>query len=724
MMILRMCILIVCIFIGALNSYADTHAAASCSLAHVEAAIAAAARGDTVTVPEGSCSWATELVIDKSITLQGAGVGVTNITSTQTANTCTTSCSYMISYVPTAISDDAAVLLRITGFTLDADFKAGHIEIYNNSTTPLTMVRIDNNVLTDSQYPTSTAQTDRNSVMIRGPVYGVMDNNTLSGAPTIRIYGTGAWMWQNLPWVAGTASTFFVEDNSITYDYPSHTDWVRTLDSTGWGASWVVRYNDYTADPASSGAIMVFDSHPGVDYTTGTGPYATRGKEAYGNDFTGMGRFNPRCNGGQSLVFYNRDNDTDDTYKPSSVSQMDYDNETGLSTCGSNAVPSEVGRASCAAAVSGYTMPQHPHREAEWANWWGATPTQWPGFSSSGAITLRANIDYFNYNTNFGERTAGKSTGVGCGTLAARPATCTTGVYYWATDQSCTSIANYVGKSPTTPISGTLYRCTSTDNWSAYYTPYTYPHPLRGGADTTDPVISNLCAGAGSCTTPIIEIPCGDEDETIDVIVGASTNENATVKIDSSAGTDYTSGTWDATMTGGGGTTHTTTLTGLACGASYTRYLKASDTAGNITDADTTLTFTIASRAGATPVLTNLTGQHQAIAAYQSAVVGSSVAATCRYCVKDVGGCTTATAWASRAPFSQTGGDTVHHSTGISMNASSTAYIEVLCQDTQGVESSNLEIPITTDAQKTFAIGAGSQTLTIGTGSNTLTTLP
>jgi hypothetical protein len=69
-------------------------------------------------------------------------------------------------------------------------------------------------------------------------------------------------------------------------------------------------------------------------------------------------------------------------------------------------------------------------------------------------------------------------------------------------------------------------------------------------------------------------------------------------------------------------------------------------------------------------------------------------------------------------------GDTVHHLTGISMNASSTAYIEVLCQDTQGVESSNLEIPITTDAQKTFTIGAGSQTLTIGTGSNTLTILP
>lgn len=52
-MLLRLFILIVGILIGASNAYADTHAAASCSLADVQAAIAAAARGDTVTVPAG-----------------------------------------------------------------------------------------------------------------------------------------------------------------------------------------------------------------------------------------------------------------------------------------------------------------------------------------------------------------------------------------------------------------------------------------------------------------------------------------------------------------------------------------------------------------------------------------------------------------------------------------------------------------------------------------------
>jgi hypothetical protein len=69
---------------------------------------------------------------------------------------------------------------------------------------------------------------------------------------------------------------------------------------------------------------------------------------------------------------------------------------------------------------------------------------------------------------------------VGCGTLASLPVTCTIGVGYWATNQSCSNLTGMVGKNPSSPISGTLYKCTSTNTWTAYYTPYTYPHPLRG----------------------------------------------------------------------------------------------------------------------------------------------------------------------------------------------------------------------------------------------------
>ena len=78
--------------------------------------------------------------------------------------------------------------------------------------------------------------------------------------------------------------------------------------------------------------------------------------------------------------------------------------------------------------------------------------------------------------------------GVGCGTLANRPSTCSINQGYWATNQSCTDLTGMVGVRPSTPISGTLYKCTATNTWTPYYTPYTYPHPLRAaGADITPP---------------------------------------------------------------------------------------------------------------------------------------------------------------------------------------------------------------------------------------------
>lgn len=87
---------------------------------------------------------------------------------------------------------------------------------------------------------------------------------------------------------------------------------------------------------------------------------------------------------------------------------------------------------------------------------------------------VNENAQFWNHNSDFNG-----SAGIGCGVLANRPATCTTGVGYWATSQSCSNLTSLVGTNPVTPISGTLYKCTAPNVWTAYYTPYTYPHPLR-----------------------------------------------------------------------------------------------------------------------------------------------------------------------------------------------------------------------------------------------------
>ena len=59
---------------------------------------------------------------------------------------------------------------------------------------------------------------------------------------------------------------------------------------------------------------------------------------------------------------------------------------------------------------------------------------------------------------------------------------------YWATDQGSwnTSTSNPEGVQ-LNGADGVLYRCTSTNTWTLYYTPYTYPHPLQNGGGGDPP---------------------------------------------------------------------------------------------------------------------------------------------------------------------------------------------------------------------------------------------
>jgi len=104
------------------------------------------------------------------------------------------------------------------------------------------------------------------------------------------------------------------------------------------------------------------------------------------------------------------------------------------------------------------------------------------------------------------------TTGIGHGTLANRPSTCTHttapdgddggGVMYWATDQGSwnTSSTNPYGVQAS-GADGVLYRCSSTDTWTAYYTPATYPNAFRddaGGGASGSGVISGGTSFSGS----------------------------------------------------------------------------------------------------------------------------------------------------------------------------------------------------------------------------------
>lgn len=90
--------------------------------------------------------------------------------------------------------------------------------------------------------------------------------------------------------------------------------------------------------------------------------------------------------------------------------------------------------------------------------------------------TVTANVDY--YDAVGASCTAGGACTTGVGTGTTLPTTCTTGVGFWKTDAGGDWDTTHGGAND-----GALYKCTSTNTWTSYYTPYTYPHPLQTGLE-------------------------------------------------------------------------------------------------------------------------------------------------------------------------------------------------------------------------------------------------
>jgi hypothetical protein len=163
-------------------------------------------------------------------------------------------------------------------------------------------------------------------------------------------------------------------------------------------------------------------------------------------------------------------------------------NPEGCGTC--DGTQGEDGNRAPTGTYRGYPCYRQPGRNAAgtlrpvyaWNNKFSGGATIALGIEAAGGTNYLANHmvadrDYY-FAVSANAQTSPTSpfngtTGMGFGTLANRPTTCTTGpeaadagnggVGYFATDTN------------------TLYRCTSTNTWVTHYQPYTYPHPLIGG---------------------------------------------------------------------------------------------------------------------------------------------------------------------------------------------------------------------------------------------------
>jgi hypothetical protein len=532
---------------AACSSSGTTLTAASCGSTDVAACFSAATASTTlITIPPGTCTWTTgdsfTVPTSMSLTIQGSTT-ITGNCSPQ-SSTCTAADNTVIidNYASTnpllsITTQSGCTLLRVTGLTFEGGTgsvkQTGMLQVGGSCHN----FRLDHNHFYLS--PSSLANI---GVRFLNWVYGVMDHNlcdmtTSQTSECVNVWmdayngttdGHGAWID---PTNLGTSKFMVIENNVINNGL-----YADDCDVSG---REVFRFN--VVNNAET------QTHP-----TGSSPNAFHGcraKETYENQFNGLST----CNGssgfnnclynmmflssGTGVIWGNTapiiNAGAESGYQwVFSIQSMRTTNSTypqntppaGWGYCGT----AQTGTASNwdqNTNSTGYACLDQPGRgqytdslSGEFEGQGGTSPylintatgtVAWPvqalepyyewldsltpvpdnpggTFTNSTSSVLTQNVDFYTYTSSFTG-----AAGVGSGTMAARPSTCTTGVAYWDTSEGTWNNG--------TANSGELDECTATNTWTnGAYVPYTYPHPLEGGSSAVGSAISSgIYAGSG-----------------------------------------------------------------------------------------------------------------------------------------------------------------------------------------------------------------------------------
>lgn len=491
--------------------------------ADVQAKMDLAVAGDIVTIPAGTFAWSTGVIWDApaGVTLLGAGTSVHG-GGDQTVITDNIAADDAIVQINLA----ATGVMRMSGIT----FQSGTGGLKDGGTI---VISGPGTVRLDHLHLIMTSANNYKSIRLATGVRGVLDSSILDFTGTNAIYPyngrnhpTNGDIQANYEWTQptnfGTNDFFFVEDCTINGDVASSAYSTRAWDGFT-GAKMVMRFNTLKNS-------CINETH---DTGHALNDRGTRASEAYGNLVTSehltSGKepnFTAAMVGNGSALIWG--NSWDNVYKNIylfKVQRKDNTTYTQIATpdgwgyAGTefNGVGSnwDGGTKNGTDTVYGYPCIDQPGRgPGDLIT--GEAPTQvnsttgtisWPNQALepvylwnnvgdfvagwSGAVVAnhageeRVQSDRDYYLPASGIQTTPSSpfngtTGVGWGTLANRPTTCTPGVAYFATDQGTwnRSVSNPYGVQQNGAC-GKLYRCVTTNVWEEYYEPYTYPHPAR-----------------------------------------------------------------------------------------------------------------------------------------------------------------------------------------------------------------------------------------------------
>jgi hypothetical protein len=425
----------------------------------------AATNGDTVNFPAGSATWTSAVTITKRLNLVGAGAGESVITF----GTGIGSVAFALGVTDSSVSGFTFQSNQVTDQFISARGDGGTGRIHHNEFI-------------------NTAASNRRCVYFAGgtgiphPVY-LVDHNTFSNCRVSVVadvgpeFGEREWV-ADRPWGTNPpAHVIYVESNTFTYSAA-----LGNMAEIDYGGMVVVRFN------------TIVNTRAELHGTGAAADRAGRWMEVYENDFSGtLIEDGIWYRGGGGVSFSN-------TFSADRSSPILFDVSTDRSASvgmpdGTKTQDGNLGSGTTYPAAGWPALDQPGYGKYlaafDGTNYPGMTPepiavflnrrsgTQVPiTFANSGEKWIANCFEVQDENTDFASESGACGTGVGL--RASRPASCTAGTYWWATDQGGNwKLSNFDGSDNVDANDGTLDKCTATNTWTnAFYTPYTFPHPL------------------------------------------------------------------------------------------------------------------------------------------------------------------------------------------------------------------------------------------------------
>lgn len=437
---------------AAVSQVACTTTTASLASATVQAAITAAASGDVICLPAGTITWTGAVGGDENglVTIPSTK-GVT-IQGAGVGSTTINSGTSGTHHHLFQIITHVTVPSRITGinFTGGTTGDTGRRFIVIHGATTNARFRVDHNAFTGGD----------TQINVREAQYGLMDHNAFTAGDfceILHIYGDGSSDWTNAV-VPGSADAVYVEDNTFTQPSLTGDHGASAIQSYD-GARTVIRYNTFTRQQ--------------IDQHGTAGMVGARWWEIYNNTFASGAAavadwFSFADIRAGSGVVYNNAR-TGGTVGGGRVWQF-REEDTGYPAS------YQVGRGQSQAALPGYYWSNSTDFSLDFP-----TPTM-----------VQLNRDIYAPTTG-----------------AALPATCTPPTAFWLTTAGGNWDTTHGGSND-----GALYKCTATNVYTLYWTPYTYPHPLAAPgtfvlADCAQATVTAAIANVNVMTGDTIQCPAG-----------------------------------------------------------------------------------------------------------------------------------------------------------------------------------------------------------------------